>query len=87
MLKTAPTGWVYIKSGDITVRWQRGDTVAYIFDGKQLETIPGKAPKTLAIDTVPVITTGWFDISNIRMVGEKWATVHSKRCPRCGRAA
>lgn len=38
-----PTAWVYLASGDCTIRWQRGDNVAYIFEGKQLETYPDAA--------------------------------------------
>jgi hypothetical protein len=34
------TAWAYLASGDCTIRWQRGDTVAYIFEGKRLETYP-----------------------------------------------
>lgn len=28
-LKTAPTGWAYLKA-DCTIRWQRGDCEAYV---------------------------------------------------------
>jgi hypothetical protein len=31
----SPTGWVYLRSANCTIRWQRGDKVAYIFEGKQ----------------------------------------------------
>lgn len=33
--KTGPTAWVYLPSGDCTIRWQRGDTVAYVLEGKR----------------------------------------------------
>jgi hypothetical protein len=35
---TSPTGWVYLRSTNCAIRWQRGDKVAYIFEGKQTET-------------------------------------------------
>lgn len=37
---TSPTTWAYLPSGDCTIYWQRGDKMAYIFEGKQLETYP-----------------------------------------------
>jgi hypothetical protein len=38
MPMTSPTGWVYLRSANCTIRWQRGDKVTYIFEGKQMET-------------------------------------------------
>ena len=40
MPMTSPIGWVYLRSADCTIRWQRGDKVAYIFEGKQTEAHP-----------------------------------------------
>lgn len=40
MPMASPTGWVYLRSADCTIRWQRGDKVAYIFEGKQTEAHP-----------------------------------------------
>jgi hypothetical protein len=34
MPMTSPTGWVYLSSGDGRIRWQCGDKVVYIFEGK-----------------------------------------------------
>ena len=87
MPKTSPTGWVYISSGNITVRWQRGDSVAYIFDGKQLKTYPDEAPRVKVLDTVPVVRKGWTDLTHVRMLGEAWLKANHKRCSMCGRVA
>lgn len=88
MPKTSPTGWVYLRSGDCTIRWQRGDKMAYIFEGKQLETFPDESPKVKVIDTIPVYVNGWTDVQDIRLAGERWLKSNSKqRCPTCGRVA
>lgn len=49
-----PTTWAYLSSGDCAIRWQRGDDVAYIFEGKQLDTYPDKALRIPVLATVPV---------------------------------
>lgn len=36
-----PTAWAYLPSADCTIRWQRGDNVAYIFAGKTARDLPG----------------------------------------------
>jgi len=83
-----PTAWAYISSGDCTIRWQRGDEIAYVFPGKQLETYPDEAPRVKVLDTFTVAREGWDDIEHVRMVGEYWVKVnHRKRCPTCGQVA
>jgi hypothetical protein len=75
-----PTAWVYLPSGDCTIRWQRGDKVAYIFEGRQLETYPDETPKVPVVATIPVPAKGWIDIANVRRVGEDWAKAKRKHC-------
>lgn len=83
-----PTAWAYLTSGNCTIRWQRGDDVAYIFPGKELKTFPDEAPSIKAIDTIPVARKGWTDITHVRLTGEAWVKAnHRKRCPSCGRVA
>lgn len=50
-----------------TVRWRRGDAVAYVFADQQTgeET-------TSAIDTIPVSRSGWTDITDVRQVATRW---------------
>lgn len=50
-----------------TIRWRRGDAVAYVFADQQTgdET-------TNAIDTIPVSRTGWTDITDVRQVAARW---------------
>jgi len=83
-----PTAWVYLPSGDCTIRWQRGDKVAYIFEGRQLETYPDEAPRAKVLATIPVSPKGWADFTHVRMTGEAWVKAnHRKRCPSCGNVA
>ncbi|MGH4013744.1 MAG: hypothetical protein ACRDSL_07375 [Pseudonocardiaceae bacterium] len=61
-----PVMWVYLADG-YTIRWRRGDDVAYVFADRQAsEGAIG------AIDTIPVSKTGWTDISDVRMVATRW---------------
>lgn len=63
----ALTGWVFLEAG-FTVRWRRGDPVAYVFRGDQLDN-HGKAG---VLDTIAVSPAGWTDLREIRQVGQRW---------------
>lgn len=80
-----PTAWAYLASGDCTIRWQRGDKVAYIFEGKQLETHPNQALTVTILDTIPVQTKGWTDLAHVQRLGEAWVSTKRKRCQTCKR--
>lgn len=62
-----PTGWVYLKS-NCTIRWQRGDHDAYILRGNK---VGGSSMEGL-LGKVPVSPTGWTDLAEVRLAGEKW---------------
>jgi hypothetical protein len=79
-----PTAWAYLPSGDCTIRWQRGDRVAYIFEGKQLETYPDEPLKVEVLATVRVLPKCWTDIAHVRRTGENWVKAKRKRCMKCG---
>ncbi len=81
-----PTAWAYLASGDCTIRWQRGDTVAYIFDGKQMETYPDVSLKVgiEVLATIPVSSQGWTDLAEVTRVGESWVKAKRQRCRACG---
>lgn len=81
MRSTSPAGLVYLFSGDCTIRWQRGDTVAYVFEGNQVKT---NRAKTEAVATFPVSSKGWTDLAEVRLVGEHWAKAKRQRCEVCG---
>lgn len=69
---TAPTGWVFIdqhRHYGYTIRWRRGDTVAYVLRGKRL----GDHGMADALGTIPVLPQGWTDAAEIRAVGKRWA--------------
>ena len=80
-----PTIWVYLASGDCTIRWQRGDSVAYVFAGEELKTYPDEALRITVLDTIPVPSTGWTDIAQVRLVADSWIKGKRKRCQTCRR--
>lgn len=82
MPMTSPTGWVYLRSADCTIRWQRGDEVAYICEGKQTEKHPDEGVRILA--TIPVSSTGWTDLADVKLAGENWVKARRQRCRTCG---
>ena len=81
---TSPTAWSYLLSGDCTIRWQRGDKVAYIFEGKQLEAHPGEPPMAEVLATIPVSSKGWTDMADVKLAGENWVKAKRQRCRTCG---
>ncbi len=59
---------VYLTEG-YTIRWRRGDAMAYVFVDRQA----GDGDRTLeAIDTIPVSRTGWTDAVEVRAVATRW---------------
>ena len=54
--------------GNCTIRWQRGNKVAYIFEGKQLEAVPMNVDVLAAI---PVSPKGWTDLVRVRLTGRE----------------
>lgn len=79
-----PTGWIYLRSRDCTIRWQRGDNMAYIFEGKQMKTYPDEPLRANVLTTIPVSSKGWIDLNQIKILGEKWAEAKRRRCQACG---
>ncbi|MGH3907398.1 MAG: hypothetical protein ACRDTE_24965 [Pseudonocardiaceae bacterium] len=71
-----PTGWVYLRPGNCTIRWRRGDDVAYVFSGKQMETYPDEPlDEPLRVEilaTIAVSPQGWTDLAEVRRVGRRW---------------
>jgi hypothetical protein len=84
MPMTSPTAWVYLPAGDCTIRWQRGDKVAYIFAGKQLQACPDGPSRGEALDTITVPSKNWTDLAQVRRTGEKWVNARRQRCHTCG---
>lgn len=78
----SPTGWVYLRSTHCTIRWQRGDKVAYIFEGKQTGANSDEGVTVLA--TIPVSSTGWTDLAEVKLAGENWVKAKRRRCQTCG---
>lgn len=67
-----PTVWAYLRSGNCTIRWRRGDEVAYVFSGKRLETYPDEQLSVDLLATIAVSPRGWVDLGEIRRVGQRW---------------
>ena len=68
---TAPVGWVFLdrhRQDGITIRWRRGEPVAYVLDGKQV----GDHGMSEVLDTIPVLPSGWTDLAEIRLLGRRW---------------
>jgi hypothetical protein len=68
---TAPIGWVFLdrrRADGLTIRWRRGEPVAYVLDGQRL----GDHSRTGVLDTIPVVPTGWTDLAEIRQLGQRW---------------
>ncbi|MGH3814127.1 MAG: hypothetical protein ACRDUV_17035 [Pseudonocardiaceae bacterium] len=60
--------WVYLAEG-YTIRWRRGDAVAYVFADREA----GDSDRVVgAIDTIPVSKTGWTDAIEVRAVAARW---------------
>jgi hypothetical protein len=69
---TSPIGWVFLdrhRKDGFTIRWRRGDRVAYVLDGQQI----GDHGMTDVLDTIPVLPAGWTDFAEIRLLGQRWA--------------
>lgn len=66
--RPTPVGWVLLDGGSYTIRWRRGDPVAYVLSGDQV----GSHGMVGVLDTVAVLTSGWTDFAEIRQVGQRW---------------
>lgn len=69
-------GWVYLdrhRADGYTVRWQRGDRVAYVLAGRRI----GDLSTAAVMGTIPVLPTGWTDLAEIRALGQRW--VHQRQ--------
>lgn len=69
--KTGLVGWAYIdryRPGGITIRWRRGDPVAYVLPGNKL----GDHSMAGVLATIPVPPAGWSDHSDIRQLAHRW---------------
>jgi hypothetical protein len=51
-----------------TVRWRRGDQVAYVLDGQRI----GDHGIADVLGTIPVAPAGWTDLAEIRSLGQRW---------------
>ncbi|MGH3871995.1 MAG: hypothetical protein ACRDSR_10865 [Pseudonocardiaceae bacterium] len=69
--KAAPVGWVFLdrrRHDGFTIRWRRGDAVAYVLGGKKL----GDHGMIDVLDTIPVTPAGWTDLAEVRKLGQRW---------------
>ena len=71
MRSTPVVGWVFFdrhRQDGFTIRWKRGDRVAYVLSGKQV----GDHGMNDVLGTIPVSPAGWTDHSDIRALGRRW---------------
>jgi hypothetical protein len=71
MPKTAPVSWVFLdrhRHDGYTIRCRRGDAVTYMLSGKKL----GDHGMIDLLDTIPVAPTGWTDLAEVRLLGQRW---------------
>jgi len=69
--KRVPVGWAFLdhhRHDGYTIRWRRGDKVAYVLAGQQL----GNHSMADVLDTIPVPQKGWTDLAEIRALGKRW---------------
>lgn len=65
-LKIAPISWIFLDG--FTIRWWRGEPVAYVLDGKRV----GDHAMTGVLGKIPVAPTGCTDLAEIRLLGQRW---------------
>lgn len=68
---TPLTGWVFLdrhREDGFTIRWRRGDPVAYVLSGQRV----GDHGMADVLGTIPVPSTGWTDVAEIRALGQRW---------------
>lgn len=68
---TAVVGWVFLdrhRHDGYTVRWRRGDALAYVLSGKKL----GDHGMADVLGTIPVLPAGWTDLTEVRVLGRRW---------------
>jgi len=68
---TPLVGWVFLghhRHDGYTIRWRRGDSVVYVLAGKQV----GVCGMSEVLDTIPVSPSGWTDLAEIRLLGQRW---------------
>lgn len=68
---TAVVGWVFLdrhRHDGYTIRWRRGDAVAYVLRGQQV----GSHGMTEVVATVSVSPSGWTDLAEVRLTGQQW---------------
>ncbi|MGH3839131.1 MAG: hypothetical protein ACRDSF_26050 [Pseudonocardiaceae bacterium] len=73
---TPVVGWVFLdrhRHDGYTIRWRRGDRVAYVLAGKQV----GDYGMSEVLDTIPVSPSGWTDLTEMRLLGQRWLRARS----------
>ncbi len=67
----APIGWVFLDlhhQDRFTIRWRRGEPVAYVLDGKRV----GDHAMTGVLGKIAVAPAGWTDLVEIQNLGRRW---------------
>lgn len=75
----APIGWVHLRGGahapeGYTIRWRRGESVAYVLPGRQLSS----HAVVDVVTRVDVPPRGWVDLAHIQAHGQRWLATHNE---------
>lgn len=68
---TGPVGWAFLdrrREDGFTIRWRRGERTAYVLAGKRV----GDHGMNEVLDIIPVAPTGWADLAEVRVLGQRW---------------
>ncbi|MGH3871333.1 MAG: hypothetical protein ACRDSR_07430 [Pseudonocardiaceae bacterium] len=71
MPRAALVRWVQLE-GRCTVRWRRGEPVAYVLGAQQV----GDHGMAGVVDTIPVSRSGWTNLAEVRQAGQRWRGWH-----------
>ncbi len=77
---TRLVGWVFFdryREDGFTVRWRRGDRVAYVLSGQRV----GDHAMTDVLGIIPVLPAGWTDLAEIRLLGRRWVRHREQGTP------
>jgi hypothetical protein len=73
---TAPTAWLFLdrhRAEGFTIRWTRGDRLAYVLNGNRV----GDHGMTEVLSAIPVSPEGWTDSADLRALGQRWIRTRS----------
>ena len=71
MTRGGVVGWVFLdrdRHDGYTIRWRRGDSIAHVLSGRQV----GDHGMFEVMGTLSVSSSGWTDLAEVRLAGQRW---------------